>query len=103
MGPNTAITYELGPVVSLAEKVGFDGNEVVHVSTESSLDEAPRASAGRPSAPPTTPTPGNPDPDGDGLVEVCHMPGTGAENNLVVSVLSIAAHLGHGDQFGTCT
>lgn len=39
MGPSTAITYALGPIVRLGEKVGFDGNEVIHVSTESTLAE----------------------------------------------------------------
>ena len=100
MGPNTVITYELGPVVSLAEKVGFDGNEVIHVSTESALVEV----AGRgPSAPdpapaPPPPPPTNPlDTSGGGNATVCH-----SGSPLTIPRLEIMAHVLHNDTVGGC-
>ena len=38
VGPSVAVTYAQAPIAALADKVGFDGNEVVHISTESVVD-----------------------------------------------------------------
>ena len=37
---NSTITYALGPIAALADKVGFDGNQILHISTESDAEAA---------------------------------------------------------------
>ncbi len=91
------------PSSRLADKVGFDGNDVFHVSTESDLDEAIMlAPNGAPAEDPTpSVTPEDPDPDGDGLVTVCHSQGS-SDQTRQIDVLSLVSHLGHGDTLGEC-
>ena len=109
LGPNATITYSLPAVVALAEKLGFDGNEVFQVSTSSDSDNANAFSRAATGADTTAadggtppPTMSDPDPDGDGFVTVCHKPGTPAEDTRSVGVVSFLVHIGHGDTLGPC-
>ena len=43
---STRVTYDLAPIAALAEKVGFAGNRVIHISTESKLVEAQQMAGG---------------------------------------------------------
>lgn len=40
MGGNAEVTYGLVPIVALADRVGFDGNDIRHISTESTTAQA---------------------------------------------------------------
>lgn len=46
----------------------------------------------------------NLDPDGDGTVEICHIPpgNPGAAHTIRVGIAAVYAHLGHGDLIGRC-
>ena len=87
MGKQVSVTYRTAPVVALADKVGFDGNEVTHISTESDLTEAIETRAAR---------------GGDGLVTVCHKPGRSNQSTTRLQPTEVASHLGHGDRLGAC-
>ena len=110
MSSNSSMTYDIVPIVSLAEKVGFRGNQVIHISTESGLSEAsqmatgpaPSTSPAPPAASTTTggsaPAPSNPlDTSGGGTTTVCH---SGAP--LSIARLTLSLHLLHNDTVGGC-
>ncbi len=44
------------------------------------------------------------DPDGDGLVTICHIPpgNPAAQHTITVGAPAVQAHLGHGDTLGPC-
>ena len=123
MGRNASVTFGLLPVVALADRLGFDGNEVVHVSTESVIEapvEAGEARAraadgieGSPGGPaPDAPTfPGEPAPDTsptacedpEAAVDICNKPGgDGIWRDRTVECRQVSSHLRHGCRLGTC-
>ena len=88
LGDDVDISFSMAPVYDLVERLRFDGNEVVHVGSESrhrSYDEG-RALATRT----------------DGQVEVCHQAGTASEQTRTIAPDEIDAHLRHGDVFVAC-
>lgn len=44
----------------------------------------------------------SPNESGGGKVMICHKPGTEDEKELLVPVIAVSGHLGHGDQLGAC-
>jgi prepilin-type N-terminal cleavage/methylation domain-containing protein len=38
----------------------------------------------------------------DGLITICHKPGTPAEKTMTIPLSALPAHVGHGDFIGTC-
>ncbi|OZC02878.1 hypothetical protein, partial [Rubricoccus marinus] len=86
-GPDVEIDYSLGPILDLADRLDFDGNEVIHVG--SFADHATRAqnlaAATR----------------ADGKIEVCHNPTSGG-NTLALNPKALDAHLRHGDRLKNC-
>ena len=104
VGKRVEIAFDLDEIGELTEKLGFEGDRVVLVSS-TSMHLTPRETRARVAEEDDgspAPTIDDPDPDGDGLVPVCHKPGTPAEQTKNVSVLSFLAHLLHGDYLGPC-
>ncbi|WP_412070109.1 hypothetical protein [Rubrivirga sp. IMCC43871] len=88
LGGSVTLTFDIGEVSELSDKLGFDGNEVVLVSSRSNHVTAAEARA-------TTPA--------EGGTLVCHMPGRTAEREMVINdPADVASHLGHGDTEGAC-
>ena len=87
MGPQASVTYQLRGIARLSEKLGFDGNEVRLVSTQSEHISAAemRARAIGPG----------------GALQVCHRSGPG-QTTVAVNATTLALHLGHGDRSGAC-
>ncbi len=48
LAANANITYALGPIAALADKVGFAGNRILHISTESDVGATSGTAADRP-------------------------------------------------------
>ena len=101
MSANSRMTYDLAPIVSLAEKVGFAGNQVIHISTESGLVEANQsaASGGGHTGDDGTPVtdPGAPAPDGQVL-----MCDKGGKKSKYVNSKDVSKHVAHGCTLGAC-
>ena len=94
MGPRARVTYAGGPIVALAEKAGFKGNEVIHVSTESDLTETNETRA--------LDAADAPSPPAAGPAVVCHRTGGGTSATKTVGASALQAHLDHGDTRGAC-
>ena len=97
MGPGVHVTYAGGPIVALAEKAGFKGNQVIHISTESDLTEVNEARARKaatPAAPPATPAVTPP----AGQVVMCDRKG----NSKTVAAADVSKHTAHGCTVGAC-
>ncbi len=104
VGDRVDLTFDIDEIGELTEKLGFEGDRVVLVSS-TSAHRTPRETRSRaPEQEDGTPAPtvDEPDPDGDGLVPVCHKPGTPAEKTKYVDLLSFLSHLLHGDYLGPC-
>ena len=88
MQDGSNVTYGLVPIVALADRLRFDGNEVHHVSTTSQTVGVDQAGAVT-------------DPD---EVVVCHGRGTPDEQTLTFAAGSgyLNSHLGHGDPTEPC-
>jgi hypothetical protein len=88
LGDQTDIQFDLGPIRALTDRLGFDGDQVIHVGSEvrhQSYQEG-LAWATRP----------------DGRVEVCHKAGSPAERTRVLEADALGPHLRHGDPLGAC-
>ena len=103
MSSRVNVTYALAPIVALAERAGFRGNRVIHISTESDLTEAvetraaARAAADRGAQPPVPARPPMPTAP-DGQVFMCDKRG----QTKTVAEVDVARHLGHGCTVGAC-
>ena len=91
MGSQASVTYNLARIVRLAEKVGFDGNEVHLLSSTSEHVSAAEMRAAAATAPP---------PPAAGTTSVCH--GSGAGTTTAVPLVSLLTHVLHGDYPGPC-
>ena len=104
MGPNVRVTYAGAPIVALAEKAGFKGNQVIHISTESDLTEANETRAQRganASTPPAQVAPQCATPTQQVLI--CNKPGGNGEwRDRTVDCNTVQNHLGHGCKLGSC-
>lgn len=87
MGPNVDIEFDIRPVLALVERMGFDGNEVIHLGTETEHFNYDQNFA-------------NSLLGGD-EVRMCHKP-TGTANDKDVPFEDVTSHIGHGDVFGNC-
>lgn len=110
LGSDADITYALAPIAALADKVGFDGNQIIHVSTESDLIEAAEGrmaarsgtggSTGGPTSGGTVGTTGVV-PSGTstttGLISICY---SGSE--IQVSIAELTTYLALGATEGAC-
>lgn len=71
-------------------------------------DSTPEPPQPQPTATPAPPSPpgggnnGGGNGGGNGLVTMCHKPGTPAEQTIQVPQSAVAAHLNHGDTMGPC-
>ena len=112
MSSNSSMTYDLVPIAALAEKVGFAGNRVIHISTESELIEAVTARAAASGAGGTGGTGGAgtgsgtgggnteaPDIDPNAEYLMCDKKGT---KSKYVKGEDVAKHQGHGCTLGAC-
>ncbi|WP_420456608.1 hypothetical protein [Rubrivirga sp.] len=97
LGRNVRLTFDIGEVAELTERLDFDGGRVVLVSSTSSHVTAAETRADEADA-----TASNPDPDGNGLVTVCHKPGKQNKQTKTLHLLDLPDHLGHGDTVGAC-
>ena len=87
MGKDADIRFAIRPVLDLVERLSFDGNEVIHVGTEtthSTLTENISLA--------TT---------GSGKIQICHKPGTSGTNRKV-DPEDLMDHLRHGDHLLKC-
>lgn len=94
LGDDVTITYETAPIALLSDKLGFDGNEVVLLSTAANHQTA----AERRTEMIVT---GNQE-DVEGGVVVCHDPGK-REQTMRMVPQEVPGHLRHGDTAGECT
>ncbi|OZC02879.1 hypothetical protein [Rubricoccus marinus] len=87
LGKKADIAFEIRPILDLVERLGFDGNEVIHVGTETSHRTRAQslALATRP----------------DGKIEVCHNPTSGG-NTVAIHSDALNMHLQHGDRLMAC-
>ena len=81
------IEFDIRPVLALVERMGFDGNEVIHLGTETEHFNYDQNFA-------------NSLLGGD-EVRMCHKP-TGTANDKDVPFEDVTSHIGHGDVFGNC-
>lgn len=94
MGDDVNITYQRGPIALLSDKLGFDGNEVVLLSTAADhMTPSEKRSEMM--------TMGDAE-EQDGGVVMCHNPGGRNARTMSLAVSAVAAHLRHGDSRGAC-
>ncbi|PAP78460.1 hypothetical protein [Rubrivirga marina] len=90
LGPNATVRYQLAPIVRLAEKLNFDGNDVRRLDTSSAHVTAQESRA----AEAASPTPGR--------YRICHLPGQPGQTEQDIRLLTLGLHLLHGDTLGPC-
>lgn len=118
MGANAHVAYAIAPLVRLAERLDFDGNEVRLLRSETS-HETPRdarvaaassgPAPGSTPAPVPTPTPApaptpvptpSPSPTPAYPFTMCHV--SNNSNKTIANASQYSAHAGHGDTMGAC-
>ncbi|WP_412062154.1 hypothetical protein [Rubrivirga sp. IMCC45206] len=88
MGGDVTLTYDIGEISELSDKLGFDGNEVVLVSSRSHHETAAEGRV--------------PDDENE-MVTICHVNGAGTEITRRVNSNSLPSHATHpGDYLGAC-
>ena len=94
MGENVDVTYQTGPIAELTDKMGFDGNEVVLISTAIDHDTPSETRAELMLA--------GDGGDRENGVVVCHEPRSRNPQTQTVPPAAVAGHLRHGDTTGPC-
>ncbi len=84
LGKDADIEFEMAPVLDLVDRLGFDGNEVIHVGTETT-HHTPTENIARATR-------------ADGTVEVCH----NGTSTLAVERSALREHFSHGDRILAC-
>ena len=87
VGQNVNVAYDVRPILALVDRMGFDGNEVIHLGTETEHGTADQNLARATAA--------------DGRVRICHDPGNGGSTQNVARD-AVQVHLGHGDRLFGC-
>lgn len=103
LGPTTNVAFALAPIIRLADKLDFDGNEMLLLSTTTEHETAAEGRAATAPALPSPTTPSVPQipptcTDPDALIAICNH-GT---SDRLVKCSSVAGHLSHGCLLGTC-
>ena len=87
MSDKVNITYDIRPILQLVDRMGFDGNEVIHLGTDT-VHTPPTENLAKATG-------------SDGRVRVCHKP-TLLSNTKDISPEALDDHLGHGDHLLGC-
>ncbi|MEM1056799.1 MAG: hypothetical protein AAGI52_14850 [Bacteroidota bacterium] len=87
MTGDVSVTFDISPVLDLVDRLGFDGNEVIHLGSEvEHLTRDENFAAAQLSS---------------GSVRMCHDP-TGTATNRDVPSEEVEENLGRGDTLGNC-